>query len=139
MKVNSMLEKVIYFDCVMLVLDFVAISELRKFLLDFLVVKKSRKQSNLLYSNQSLCGKITLSFIKSHLKKYTKVFSRFHRLYLSMIYTLFPQYAVIICCNALMGLKSIYILGVFAIIKLVICFLIRINVDSNRVSIYRER
>ena len=38
-----MLGKIIIFDFAMLILDSVTISELRKFLLDFLRVKKSRK------------------------------------------------------------------------------------------------
>jgi len=123
----------------MLILDFVAINSLRKFLLDFLRVKKSRNYANQLYATQSLRDKIMLSFIKAHLKKYIKEFATFHRMYMVVIYTLIPQYLVLIASNFLLGMKSMYVLYFFAVVKLVICFLVRINVDSNRVSIYRKK
>lgn len=134
-----MLVKIIYFDCAMLILDFVTIADLRKFLLDFLYVKKSKKNISQIYYAQSTGQRITLSFIKQYLKKYVREFSFFHRLYLTVLYTLVPQYIVIILSNYFLGLKSIYILCCFAFLKLVVCVLVRINVDSNRVSIYREK
>lgn len=134
-----MLAKVIYFDCVMLILDFVAISDLRKFLLDFLRVKRSRSNSDHIYAIQPLRDKITLSFIKPHLKKYLKEFTTFHRMYMGVIYTLIPQYVILMVSNVLMGMKSMYVLCFFAVVKLIVCFLVRVNVDSNRVSIYRKK
>lgn len=134
-----MLAKIIYFDCALLILDFITISSLRKFLLDFLRVKKSRKNANQVYATQSLRDKIMLSFIKAHLEKYRKEFTAFHRIYIVTIYTVFPQYIILIAFNVLLGMKSMYVLCFFAAVKLVICFLVRINVDSNRVSIYRKK
>ena len=134
-----MLAKIIYFDFAMLILDIVTISDLRKFLLDFLRVKKSRSNANGVYAMQSLQDKITLSFIKAHLKKYIKEFTIFHRMYMVVMYTLIPQYFILIMSNVLLGMKSMYVLCFFAAVKLIICFLVRINVDSNRVSIYRRK
>ncbi len=133
-----MIAKTIYFVYAMLILDFVTISGLRKILLDFLRVENSRKNANKIYANQPLIRKISLSFIKGHLKKHIKVFTNFHRVYIGVIYTLFPQYIIFVCCNAIMNTKSIYVLFVFAIIKLILCFMVRINVDANHVSIYRN-
>ena len=134
-----MLAKIIYFDCVMLILDIVTISDLRKFLLDFLRAKKSRSNSDHIYAIQPLRDKITLSFIKAHLKKYIKEFNAFHRMYMGVIYTLIPQYVILITSNVLMGMESMYVVCFFAVVKLIVCFLVRINVDSNRVSIYRKK
>lgn len=134
-----MLEKIIYFDFAMLILDSVTVSELRKFLLDFLRVKKSRKNADQLYASQPLRERITLSFIKTHLKKYITEFTTFHRIYMVVLYTLIPQYVILIGSNVLMGMKSMYVLCFFAAIKLIIGFLVWINVDSNRVSIYRKK
>lgn len=134
-----MFAKIIYFDFAMLILDIVTISDLRKFLLDFLRVKKSRSNANGVYAMQSLQDKITLSFIKAHLKKYIKEFTIFHRMYMVVMYTLIPQYFIIIISNVLLGMKSMYVLCFFAGVKLIVCFLVRINVDSNRVSIYRRK
>lgn len=134
-----MLEKIIYFDCAMLILDFVTISDLRKFLLDFLRVKNSRKNADYVYVTQSLGDKITLSFIKEHLKKYIKEFTAYHRIYLAVLYTLVPQYILLIVCNVFMGMKSLFVLGFCAGAKLIINFAVRSNMDSNRVSIYRKK
>lgn len=134
-----MLERIIYFDFAMLILDSVTISELRKFLLDFLRVKRSRKNADQLYALQSLRDRITLSFIKTHLKKYIAEFTTFHRIYMVVLYTLIPQYIILIVSNVLMGMKSMYVLCFFAVVKLIIGFLIWINIDSNRVSIYRRK
>lgn len=134
-----MLAKIIYFDCALLILDFVTIYDLRKFLLDFLRGKKSRNSANQVCATQSLRDKIMLSFIKAHLKKYIKEFTAFHRMYKVVIYTLIPQYVILIVSNVLLGMKSMYVLCFFAVVKLIICFLVRINVDSNRVSIYRKK
>lgn len=133
-----MFAKIIYFDCAMLILDFVTINDLRKFLLDFLRVKKSRNNVNQVYATQSLRDKITLSFIKAHLKKYIKEYTTIHRIYMAVLYTLIPQYVILAVSNVLLGKKSIYVVCFFAVVKLIICFLVRINVDSNRVSIYRK-
>ena len=134
-----MFAKIIYFDLGMLILDSVTISDLRKFLLDFLRVKKSRRNANAVYAMQSLQDKITLSFIKAYLKKYIKEFTIFHRMYMAVMYTLIPQYFILIMSNVLLGMKSMYVLCFFAVVKIIICFLVRINVDSNRVSIYRKK
>ena len=134
-----MLAKIIYFDCAMLILDFVTINDLRKFLLDFLRVKKSRNNADQVYATQSLHDKITLSFIKAQLKIYIKEYTTFHRMYMAVLYTLIPQYVILIVSNILLGMKSMYVLCFFAGVKLIICFLVRINVDSNRVSIYRKK
>ena len=130
---------IIYFDFAMLVLDSVTICELRKFLLDFLRVKKSRKNANKLYASQSLLDRITLSFIKVELKKYIAEFTIFHKIYMVVLYTLFPQYVILIGSNLLIGMKSMYVLCLFAAAKLIIGFLVWINIDSNRVSIYRKK
>lgn len=134
-----MLEAMIYFDFAMLILDCVTISELRKFLLDFLRVKKSRKNANQLYASQSFRERITLSFIKTHLKKYIAEFTTFHRIYMAVLYTLIPQYMILIGSNVLMGKKSMYVLCFFAAIKLIIGFWVWIHIDANRVSIYRKK
>lgn len=130
-----MLAKIIYCDCGMLILDLITIYDLRDFLLDFIRVKKN---TNPVRATQSLRDKIMLSFIKAHLKKYIKEFTTFHRMYMAVIYTLIPQYIIIIVSNVLLGMKSMYVVCFFAVVKLIICFLVRINVDSNRFSIYSK-
>lgn len=130
---------IIILDCAMMLLDCVTISDLRKFLLDFLKVKKSRKNAERVYSSQSIREKIMLSFIKMNLEKYITEFTVFHKIYITVLYTLIPQYIIIIACNVFLGMKSIYVLAFFASAKLIINFILWINTDSNRVSRYRRR
>ena len=130
---------VLYFDCAMLILDLVTISDLREFLLDFLRVKKSRKNANRVYKMQTLREKITLAFIKEHLKEYIAEFTAYHKVYMAVLFTLIPQYIIIIVCNILLEMKSIFVIAFFAVAKLIISFVVRINTDSNRISIFRKK
>lgn len=130
---------ILYLDFAMLVLDFVTIADIRKFLVDFLMVKRNTKHAWEIHRAQPLKERITLSYISFHLKKYAKEFTVYHRLYLAVLYTLIPQYVILITCNCILGIKSMYVLAVFAAIKLMICITIRLHVDSNRISIYRQK
>ena len=123
----------------MLLLDTITIADLRKFILEFLRQKKNRKHAERIYSAQSPKEKILLSFVKANLERNIAVFTVYHRIYLAVLFTLIPQYAIIIASNAFMGLKSLYVLMFFAAVKLIINFVVWINTDSNRVSRYRER
>ncbi len=134
-----MTEIIIVLDCAMMLLDCVTISDLRKFLLDFLKVKKSRKNAKRVYDSQSIREKIMLSFIKANLEKYIKEFTVYHKIYIVVLYTLIPQYITIIACNIFLGMKSVYALAFFAGTKMIINFILWINTDSNRVSRYRKR
>lgn len=134
-----MLTKLILLDSAMLILDFITISDLRKFLLDFLRVNRSIKNAKQIYHSQSLKERILLSFIRAHLKKCIKEYTFYHRMYTAVLCTLIPQYTVLIICNTLIGIKSMYVLCFFAALKLVICIIIRMNVDSNRISVYRQK
>ena len=58
---------------------------------------------------------------------------------MTVIYTIIPQYVILIVSNVLLGMKSIYVLGFFAAIKLIISFFVRTKIDSNRVSVYRKK
>ena len=134
-----MIWKLIYFDSAMLLIDSLVITYLRSFLLDFLRVKKSRNAAKKVYKSQTWWERIILSFIKAHLQKFIKEFTFFHRIYVTVIYTLIPQYVILIVSNVLLEMKSMYFLAFFAIVKNIIFFLVWINIDSNKVSIYRKK
>lgn len=130
---------ILYSDFGLLVLDLVTIADLRKFLTDFLAVKRNVKRAKEIHEAQPLKDRITLNYISSHIKKYVKKFTAYHRLYLAVLYTLIPQYIILIICNLIWEMKSIYVLGGFAAIKLIICIMIRLNVNANGISIYRQK
>lgn len=130
---------ILYFDFGLLVLDLVTIADLRKFLTDFLAVKRNVKRAKEIHEAQPLKDRITLNYISSYIKKYVKEFTAYHRLYLAVLYTLIPQYIILIVCNIVWKMKSMYVLGGFAAVKLMICIWIRLNVDANGISIYRQK
>jgi len=133
-----MLGLIIYFDSALLVWDLVTISSLRDFLLDFLRVKKSKNDAKRLYNMQTIRERITLSFIKENLERYVKEFTRFHWIYKAVLYTIIPQYIILIVCNILLEMKSMYVLSFFALLKLIVFLMVRVNIDANRVSKYRK-
>lgn len=134
-----MVKLILYFDFGLFLLDIVTIADLRHFLIDFLVVKRNLKHAREIHRTQSLKDRITLSYISCYLKKYGKEFTAYHRLYLAVIYTLVPQYMILIICNCIWKLRSMYVLGAFAAVKLIICMIIRLNVNSSGISIYRQK
>lgn len=134
-----MVEKIVYFDCSLCVIDFITISALRRFLFDFLIDCKNRKSAKRLYMQQPLIQRITLAFIQPFLKRNASIFHRYQLLYVIIIYTLLPQYIILLVCNVTLGIKSLYVLALFAFVKLFIAFLIRFQTDSSLVSRYRKK
>ena len=132
-------DKLIYLYCVLCIIDFIVIIDMRRFLFDFLIGCKNRKSAQHLHMQQSFKDKLSLSYILPVLKHNARVFKRYQKLYMTVVYTLLPQYVILLACNSMMGMKSICILAVFALLKLVIAFIIRIQTDSNLVSRYRKK
>lgn len=133
-----MLKLILIADFAMLMMDKVTVSELRHFLLDFLRSRKNKKAIQELYNQQNGHGKITLDFIQPRLRRYQKQFAMFHRIYKAVLYTLIPQYLIIIACNVLLEGKSIYAVGFFFAVKLLIGAYIRSYQDASRVSVFRK-
>lgn len=123
----------------MVILDYITISSLRSFLIDFLIGRRNRKSAHTIHSQQPLKERITLSYIKPFLKHYIAEFKFHHRIYMVVIYTIIPQYFSLLLCGFIWGIKSIYLLGCFASLKFIICLVIRLQTDSNRISIYRKK
>ena len=123
----------------LMVFDIAVISWLRSFLIDFLRAKRNKKSTRKIHTSQPMMSRITLNYIKPLLVKYTSEFASWHRLYLGVLYTLIPQYAILILCNLLFETSSLYVLGLFGFIKLVVIIIIRLNCNSNRESIYVKK
>ena len=134
-----MVDVILYFDCILCVLDLVTISAIRRFLFDFLIDCKNRKSANKFHAQQSLSQRITLCYIQQALKKNVRIFRRYQKLYTIILITLFPQYIILFICNITMGIKSLNVLILFALIKLFIAITIRFQTDSNLMSKYRKR
>ena len=134
-----MVKVILYFDCILCLIDFITLSALRRFLFDFLIESKNRKSAKCFHMHQSIKDRVTLAYIFPQLKNNISTYKRYQALYMIIIYTLLPQYAVLLICNILMGLRSLYVLAVFAAIKIAIALIIRLQTDSNLVSRHRRK
>ncbi len=130
---------IVLFDCGLVCLDSIVITDLRRFLFNFLIGWRNRKFVNKLHKQQPLIQRITLAYLEPYLKQYVKEFRRYQKLYVLVLYTLVPQYVILIICNLVMGAKSMYVLAGFALIKLMIALVIRFQTDSSLVSRYRKK
>lgn len=125
-------------DCVLCALDFIVISSLRRFLVDFLLACRNKKYVKKIHTEQLLINRITLDYIQPLLQKNVSIFRRYQKLYMVILYTILPQYIILLISNFLIGMNSLYILALFAIIKLIIALVIRFQTDSLLISRYRK-
>lgn len=133
-----MLGKILYFDIGLVAIDLITIRTLRKFLIDFLRTKKNKKGADKIYAEQSDADKFTLAFIKPLLKSHISEFIMYQRLYFGVLYSLIPQYLIVVTCNVLLKGNSIYVTLLFGAVKILIYFFVKIHTDANGASIYRK-
>lgn len=130
---------IIILDFLLILLDCLAVSALRRLLLDFLIGQRNRKNAIKIHSEQSLKDRITLSYVKLFLKQYVSQFRFHHRVYLILIISLLPQYAIVFTFNWLLKFNSRFLVYIFCGIKIFIIFAIRLQTDSLRTSIYAKK
>ena len=130
---------ILYFDLGLCIIDSITISALRRFLIDFLIDSCNRKSAKRVHREQSFSQRVTLAYIRSFLKRNMLAFQRFHRLYMALLYTIPLQYVMVAACNVLFYNKSIYVVALFALVKLIIALFIRTQTDSNLISRYRRK
>ena len=134
-----MIELFLILYLILILLDINAIVDMRGLLFDFLIVGKNRKGAVKIHKQQVLSDRITLSYIKPRVKYYKPQFKFNHFIYLFVLYSIIPQYTISIACNIILSETSMYVIIGFAALKLLICIIARLQVDSNRVSIYRQK
>ena len=130
---------IIYFDLVLCLIDWMVIGALRNLLFDFLIGRRNLKSAKRIHEEQPFVQRVSMGYIKGLLKEYIRDFVAYRTLYLIILYTLIPQYIVVIVCNICLGYKSFYVLGAFAAIKLIIVIFLRFQVDAQRMSKYRKK
>ena len=123
----------------LVLLDSLAVQALRRFLMDFLIGQRNMKSARKIHAQQSLRDRITLSYIPSYLKRYASQFRFHHRVYLALLFTLVPQYLLVIISALLFGDGVRSALYVFCGIKLLLLVAIRLQVDSSLRSVYARK
>lgn len=122
----------------LVLLDTIAISSLRRFLYDFLIGAGNRKTAGKIYRQRSLKDRVFLGFIKSFLKSHRSVFDVYHWIYLVELVSLVPQYATLLAVYVLYGVQNNILIFSLIAVKGLLCLMVRFQVDSLMRSRYRN-
>ena len=133
-----MSKAVVLYVVLLVLLDTIAISSLRRFLYDFLIGAGNRKTARKIYRQRSLKDRVILGFIKSFLKSHRSVFDVYHWIYLVELVSLVPQYAILLAVYVLYGVQNNILIFSLIAVKGLLCLVIRFQVDSLMRSRYRN-
>lgn len=133
-----MSKAVVLYVVLLVLLDTIAISSLRRFLYDFLIGAGNRKTARKIYRQRSLKDRVFLGFIKSFLKSHRSVFDVYHWIYLVEFVSLVPQYAILLAVYVLYGVQNNILIFSLIAVKGLLCLVIRFQVDSLMRSRYRN-
>ena len=123
----------------MIQFDIIIISSARRHLLDFLIGRKNKKSARKIHSEQTFKNRINMGYIYPMLKKYQKTFKKFHTLYLSILYSLIPQYIVgVLSCFFVPNIAK-YIIGVLLGVRLLLTVFYRLELGPHRQSVYAQK
>ncbi len=133
-----MSKAVVLYVVLLVLLDTIAISSLRRFLYDFLIGAGNRKTAGKIYRQRSLKDRVFLGFIKSFLKSHRSVFDVYHWIYLVELVSLVPQYATLLAVYVLYGVQNNILIFSLIAVKGLLCLMVRFQVDSLMRSRYRN-
>ena len=129
-----------YIFCfVMVLFDIIIISDARRLLLDFLIGQRNRKNAVKIHSEQTFKNRVNMGYIYPMLRKYQKTFRKYHILYLSILYSLIPQYLASILSCFLAPNVAKYILVVFLGARLLLAVFYRLELGPLRISVYAQK
>ena len=128
----------IYFVLCLFAIDCITIRIIRKLLRDFLRSKKNKWAMYRLHESQSLESRITLDYIYPLLKRNQTAFVRYRRLYLLVLYSVVPQYLIILLLYLTITNYAVFAIFIFGAIKIIIYIIVRANFDGTMVSVYRK-
>ena len=123
----------------MIMLDKGVISDARRLLLDFLVGQRNRKNAKRIHAEQSFSDRVKMGYIQPMLKKYTEAFRKYHILYLTILYSLIPQYITIVLCHIFATNIIWYVFGVFLGIKLLLTIFYTLELGALKMSVYAQK
>ena len=127
----------VYF--LLLMLDKVIIGDARRLLLDFLIGQRNRKNAKEIHAKQTWKDRVTMGYILPMLKKNVDAFRKYHRLYKLLLYTLLPQYGIIIAVHVFLPGIIWYVLGAFLAIKLLLAIFYTLELGPMKRSVYAQK
>ncbi len=120
-------------------IDSLVISFARKLLFDFLVGQNNKKIARNIHRQQKFINKITMRYIKANLNQNLSTFKIFHCIYMIEIFTLIPQYIILLAIFIFAGNFANFILLAFFAIKFLLFIVYWWQFDANRVSKFRKK
>lgn len=123
----------------LILLDAIVVNDARCLLLDFLVGQMNRKKAKQLHAQQRFSDRLKMGYIQPLLKKYAAAFRKYHILYLCILYSLLPQYIVVILVYIFLADMFWYVCGVFWGIKLLLALFYRLELGANHMSVYAQK
>ncbi len=78
-------------------------------------------------------------FIQPMLKKNKEAFRKYHILYLAIIYSLIPQYIAVCLFHFFVPSIILYVVGTLLLIRILLAIFYRLELGSNRISVYAQK
>lgn len=116
-------------------IDLLVINFARKLLFDFLIGKKNNALK--IHQQQKCKYRITMSYIKLYIKQNLYQFKVFHCIYLFELFTLIPQYIILLVSNIFIERYVHIPLIIFCVIKFLFFIVYWCQFDVNRVSRFK--
>ena len=134
------MDKIFYLAYIILFLiDALVIRDARRLLLDFLIGQRNRKNAKTIHEEQNFTDQLHMGYIQPMLKKYASTFKKYHTLYLVILYSLIPQYIVIVLLHILIPSIILYVFAVFLGIKFLLAIFYILELGPNRMSVNAQK
>lgn len=117
--------------------DWMAVSEGRRLLHDFLIGAGNRQSAARRRAQQSARDRVLMGYVRQYLKRWKQEFDRFHRLYLLHLMSLIPQYALVFLLTAF-GAIGGYFMMLCIVMKVSLNWYYRLQFNGLRISKYRN-
>ena len=104
--------------------------------MDFLVGARNRKSARRIHREQKWVDRVGMGYIKPYLKCWHRDFAFFRGVYLTDLFTLIPQYSVILCVLLRAEDRFNMLMYVLIAVKALLCLILRLQQDSLRRTKY---
>ena len=118
--------------------DMILFCDLRELVYSFLLSKRNRKSAEKIHLEQNPWARFTLSYIKDFVI-YPKEYAFFHGLYLVSMIWLLPQYTILTLTAIFWNHYFLLFAIIFAIVKIILCIIVRLQFNANRISRFDKR
>ena len=131
--------KLLWLSYILLLLfDESLISSLDSLVYSFLLSKRNKKGAAKIHKAQNAKSKFTLAYIEKH-TIYPEKFQFWFRFRLITIFSIIPQYAIVIIVNIISSTFVFYLIGFLLIIKFIALYVVRSQFYSPYTSRFDKR